>query len=386
MALECQRHLFSLPTDEHYLNCAYMGPLLKSVEAAGIAGVRRKVVPRLITPRDFFTECEQLRQRFGSLVNASAGRVALVPAVSYGVAIASHNLALRRGQNVVLPGEEFPSNVYAWMEHCARAGAELRLVPRPKDVQNAGAAWNARLLESIDADTAVVTLTAVHWTDGTRFELEAIGRRAREVGALYIVDGTQSIGALPFDWARAQPDLLVCAGYKWLLGPYQLGFAVLSERLLNATPFEHNWINRENSEDFAALVDYRSGYQAGARRFDVGEHSNPVTVPMLLESLRQILAWGVDAIQGYCASLGRVLEEALGEQGGFALNPPSERGAHLFGVRVPHPELIPAILEQLAARKVFVSQRGTSVRVSPHVYNTPEDMLALAEALKAAVR
>jgi selenocysteine lyase/cysteine desulfurase len=386
MELECQRHLFSLPEGEHYLNCAYMGPLPKSVEAAGIAGVRRKVVPRRITPADFFTEPEQLRERFAVLVNSEARRVALVPAVSYGVAIASCNLSLRRGQNVVIPGEEFPSNVYAWMDHCAREGAELRIVPRPTDVQSVGRAWNARLLEAIDADTAIVTADAVHWTDGTRFDLEAIGRRAHEVGALYLVDGTQSIGALAFDSTRVQADLLVCAGYKWLLGPYQLGFAVLGDRLLDGHPFEHNWLNRQDSENFAGLVDYKTGFQPGARRFDVGERSNPVTVPMLIESLRQILEWGVDAIQGYCAGLGRVLEQALGEAHGFTLNPAEERGAHLFGVRVPHPEVIPAILEQLAARKVFVSQRGSSVRVSPNVYNTPEDMEALAEALKAAVK
>ncbi|HKJ93455.1 MAG TPA: hypothetical protein VJ957_09810, partial [Longimicrobiales bacterium] len=109
-------------------------------------------------------------------------------------------------------------------------------------------------------------------------------------------------------------------------------------------------------------------------------------VPMLLESLRQILDWGVDAIQDYCAGLGRVLEVALGDGHGFALNSAEERGAHLFGVTVPNPALIPAILEQLAARKIFVSQRGSAVRVSPHVYNTPEDMVALADALKAAAR
>jgi len=109
-------------------------------------------------------------------------------------------------------------------------------------------------------------------------------------------------------------------------------------------------------------------------------------VPMLLESLRQILAWGVEAIQGYCAGLGGALQAALGEQHGFTLNAAEERGAHLFGVSVPHPELIPAILEQLSARKIFISQRGSSLRISPHVYNTPEDMIALADALKAVAR
>jgi selenocysteine lyase/cysteine desulfurase len=272
------------------------------------------------------------------------------------------------------------------MDHCAREGAELRIVPRPTDAQKPGRAWNERILDAIDADTAVVTLTAVHWTDGTRFDLEPIGRRTREVGGLFVVDGTQSIGALPFDFAAVKPDLLVCAGYKWLLGPYQYGFAVVGERLIAGRPFEMNWINREHSEDFAHLVDYRTGYQPGARRFDAGEHSNFIMVPMLNESLRLIQEWGVENIQDYCAGLGRALSEALGETAGFTVNPPEERGAHLFGVRVPHPEVIPAILEQLSLRKVFVSQRGDSVRVSPNVYNTPGDMAALAEALHAALK
>lgn len=383
--LTCQRHQFSLPEDEHYLNAAYMGPLPRSVEAAGVEGVHRKAVPRTIAPPDFFSGPEALRERLARLVNASVDAVTLVPAVSYGTAIATCNTPLRPGQNVVIPGEEFPSNVYGWMDACAHSGAELRLVPRPEDAQRPGAAWNERLLDAIDADTAAVALTAAHWTDGTGFDLQAIGRRAREVGALYLVDGTQSVGALPFDFAAVQPDMLVCAGYKFLLGPYQLGFAALGPRLLEARPFEMNWINREASEDFAHLIDYRSGFQPGARRFDVGERSNPITVPMLAESVRLILEWGVENIQAYCARLGTVLVQALGEDAGFTLNPAEERGAHLFGVRVPHPEAIPAILAELTARKVFVSQRGNSVRVAPHVYNTPEDMEALAEALRAAV-
>ena len=382
--LSCQKHLFSLPENEHYINCAYMGPLLKTTEAAGIEGLRRKSVPRQVTPPDFFNGPNNLRRLFAQLVNADAEQVAIVPAVSYGVAIAAHNLSLRSGQNIVLPGEEFPSNVYAWMDQCARDGAELRIVDRPRDVQATGKAWNERILDAIDNDTAIVTLTAVHWTDGIHFDLEAIGQRAREAGALLLVDGTQSVGALPFDFQRVQPDLLVCAGYKWLLGPYQSGFAVLGERLIGGRPMEMSWMTREGSENFAELINYRDGFQPGARRFDVGETSNFINVPMLEDSLRQLLEWGADNIQAYCAELHGVLDSALDGRGGFTLNAPGECGAHLFGVTVPDPAMIPAILEQLARRKVFVSQRGAAVRVSPNVYNTPRNMEALAEALLAA--
>ena len=375
--MECQRHLFSLPEDQHYLNCAYMSPLLKTAEAAGIAGVRRKANPANLVPSDFFDETDELRQLFAQLVHTTAERVALVPAVSYGMAIASHNLQLRQGQNVVIPGEEFPSNVYAWLSQGARSGASMRIVERPDTAED----WNTRLLEAIDADTAVVTLSTVHWTDGTPFDLEHIGQRAREVGAVFIVDGTQSIGALPFDYERIRPDILVCAGYKWLFGPYQYSFAVVGDRFLDAEPFEHNWISRKNSQDFSQLINYQSEFQPGARRFDAGERSNFILVPMLKAALRQLLAWGVDNIRDYCAGLSVGLSRALADSP-YTIAPDSS--AHLFGVRVPDAGQIPALLDALRRRQVYVSQRGTSIRVSPHVYNRPADMHALAEALHSA--
>jgi selenocysteine lyase/cysteine desulfurase len=378
--MECQRHLFSLPEDQHYLNCAYMSPLLRSVEAAGIAGLRRKTNPAGLVPGDFFDETQELRYHFARLVHTRAERVALVPAVSYGMAIASHNTRLRRGQSVVLPAEEFPSNVYAWMSQCQHSGARLRFVERPDPASTAS--WTVRLLEAIDHNTAVVTLSTVHWTDGTRFDVEQIGRRTREVGALFVVDGTQSIGAVPFDFVGVQPDLLVCAGYKWLFGPYQYSFAVVGDRLLDAEPFEHNWITRKNSQDFGALINYQSEFQPGAQRFDAGERSNFILVPMLVAALQQLDRWGVANIQAYCARLSSGLADALTDSP-YTLA--AERSAHLFGVRLPDAGQIPAILAELRRRQVYVSQRGSSIRVSPHVYNRPEDMHALADALLMAV-
>ena len=379
--MECQRDLFSLPADQHYLNCAYMSPLLKTVEAAGVAGLRRKANPAGLTPSDFFDETEQLRELFARLVHTTADRVALVPAVSYGIAIASQNVQLHGGQNVVIPGEEFPSNVYAWMTQCQHTRATVRLVERPS-AESAAGTWNTRLLEAIDQNTAVVTLSTVHWTDGTPFDLEQIGQRASDVGAVFAVDGTQSLGAVPFDFTQIQPDLLVCAGYKWLFGPYQYCFAVVGDRLLEAEPFEHNWITRKNSQDFSALVNYQTEYQPGALRFDAGERSNFILVPMLVEALTQLEKWGITNIQTYCAELSSGLAQAL-QDSPYSIA--SERSAHLFGVRVADAEQIPAILAELRRRQVYVSQRGASIRVSPHVYNTIDDVHALAQALLMAV-
>ena len=107
-------------------------------------------------------------------------------------------------------------------------------------------------------------MSHIHWADGTLFDLKAIRQRTRDVGALLIIDGTQSIGALPFDIQEIQPDALICAGYKWLMGPYSLGLAYLGEFFDEGIPIEENWKNRHNSHHFARLVNYEDKYQPHA--------------------------------------------------------------------------------------------------------------------------
>ncbi|TFH43350.1 MAG: aminotransferase class V-fold PLP-dependent enzyme [Lysobacterales bacterium] len=381
--LENQKTLFSLPEDIHYLNCASKAPLLNEAQARGIAGLRRQIAPLALGPDEYASESEELRSALAGLINASPDRIAITPSVSYGVAIASHNLRLRSAQNVVCMQEEFPSDVYAWAERCRMDCAELRSVARPEETARVSSLWNERLLEAIDAQTAVVNISSVHWTDGVRFDLEAIADRAREVGALFVVDGTQSIGAADFDFARIKPDLLVCAGYKWLLGPYQIGFAALGDRLIDAEPFEYHWSNRAGSHDTTATA-YRQEYEKGARRFDVGEHANYITVPMLTEGARQAKAWGSEAIQDYCRTLAAPLVPLI-EDERFVLAPASERMAHIIGIRLANESLIPGVMRALAERQVRVSRRGKSIRISPHVYNTSADMDALMDGLMAGL-
>lgn len=382
--LTCQRELFSLPEGVHYLNGASSSPLLKSSEEAAYKAILRKVNPALTIEAENQGPLETIRDLIGRLVNASPERVAFVPSVSYGVAIAVANTELAAGQNVVVPGGEFPSNVYGWMDKCKEVGAELRLVPQPATGNNTGnkpgEAWNTAILEAIDAQTAVVASTPLHWTDGILFDLERIGVRAREVGAAFLVDGSQAVGAMPFDFEAVQPDLLFCVGYKWCLGPKSYGFIVVGERYLEGRPIERTWVGREGSEDWARLTDYRDGFRPGARRFDVGEHDNPVAMGILTASFQQLLDWGVENIQSYCAGLAAHVDEALAETE-YTLAQPSERSAHLFGIRLPDAGSLAALREELRRRKIYVSVRGTSLRISPNVYNRPEDMEALTQAL-----
>ena len=380
--LTCQKSLFNLPDDIHYLNCAYMSPLSRPVEEAGIRGMSAKRVPSDIVVDDFFEPSDRLRGLFARLINApDASRIAIIPAASYGIATAARNTQVRAGQNVVIVGEQFPGNVYEWRSLCAREGLELRSVAAPDLRERRGAVWNERLLRAIDADTAAVSLGNVHWTDGTRFDVAAVGERAREVGAALVVDGTQSVGAMPFDVQELRPDALIAAGYKWMLGPYSVGCAWYGPRYDEGIPLEETWIAREGSEDFRRLVDYQDAYQPGAVRYDVGERSNFILVPMLVAALELILDWSPAGIQEYCAALTRDL---IGEarELGYSVEDDAWRGSHILGLRAPPGRDLAKLQPELERRGVRVSLRGSAMRVAPNVYNDEADIGALIDALR----
>lgn len=381
--LPCQREAFSLPPGLHYLDCAYQSPLPRVVEEAGVEGIRRKRDPTSVGARDFFADSDELRRLFARLVGApDPTSIAILPSVSYGIAVAARNAGVRAGQNVVVAAEQFPSNVYAWIGLAERVGAEVRVVAPPGG-ESRGRGWNQRLLEAIDDSTGVVSVAPAHWTDGTRFDLVAIGERAREVGALFVVDGTQWVGAAPFDVGEVRPDALICAGYKWLLGPYSLGVGYFGPRLQEGEPLEETWIAREGSEDFQGLVDYRGGYQPGAIRFDVGERSNFILIPMLVAALRLILEWRPERIAAYCRALtDRIAADAAAL--GYRAEEPEWRSPHILGLRMPPALDLGTVRGALAHRGVSASLRGSALRVSPNVYNEEADAGALLEALVSA--
>lgn len=379
--MKCQRAKFMLPRKIAYINCAYMSPQMKRVEKAGIKGMMMKRHPYKVSPADFFHDTETLRAMYADVINTSdPKRIVVVPSVSYGMANVAKNLKLEKGQKILTVGEQFPSNVYPWMKLCTEQGAELVQVDAPDTWEGRGEKWNDRLLSAIDDRTSMVAIGNVHWADGSRFDLMAIRERTRQVGAKLVIDGTQSVGALPIDVDRLQPDALVCAGYKWLMGPYSIGLAYYGAAFDGGQPIEENWINRYQSENFAGLVNYQEEYQPGALRYEVGEHSQFILLPMLLTAVKQIRQWGVDNIQGYCRQLMAPYLDTIRELGYF-IEDEKYRGAHLMGIRFGKHHDMEAIKKKLAQNKVHVSFRGTAIRISPNVYNDDLDIKRLIRGL-----
>jgi selenocysteine lyase/cysteine desulfurase len=375
------RSAFHLPADVSYLNTAYMGPLPRTAVEAGWSALDRKARPWTIATEDFFVPAETYRGLIADLLGLDADGVAVTPAVSYGLSTFAANLPLAAGEVVLVPGDEFPSALLPWTDAAARAGAEVvRVAPDGRD-------RCGPLLAEIAARgdrVALVSVPANHWTDGAPFDLLALRAATREVGAALAVDVAQSLGAVPFDPA-VEPDVVAGATYKWLLGPYSLGFAWFAPAWREGRPLEHSWIGRAGAEDFAALTSPSDDHRPGARRYDMGEGSQHNLMGVALAGLQLIRDWDPAVTVEHARSLTERIAAGAAELG-LGVAPPEHRSPHLIGLDIAATGLAPAALAaRLADDRIHVSVRGTSVRVSAHRFNTDTDVDRLLASLGSAV-
>jgi selenocysteine lyase/cysteine desulfurase len=378
-SLGSQRALFEIPDDVTYLNCASLSPQLRTVTAAGIDAVRSKASPWTLRPNDWFVHAEPLRALFARVINAGAESVAIVPSVSYGLAVAAANVPVRAGQSIVVLDREFPSGTYTWRELARHTGARLVTVKR-----DAGTSWTDALIAALDENVALVATPACHWTDGSLVDLERLAPAVRAVGAAFVIDASQAAGAHPIDVARIQPDFLASVGYKWLLGQYSLGYLYAAPKWHErGVPIEQSWMSRAGAEDFTSLVDYVDEMRPGARRFDMGEFSQFTLLPMAVAALTQVLEWGVPRI---AAGIGAITTRIAAEAVALGCTVPAEvdRVRHIVGVKLPR-GLPNGFTERLAEARVYVSVRGDSIRVAPHLYNDDRDVERFITVLRKSL-
>ena len=372
--IDNQRGLFDIPEGVAFLDCASRSPLLKSSSAAGEAGVQRKVHPwdydTMIAPR----EAEEARALFAGLIGAETGDVAIVPAASYGIGTAALNLPVGPGQSILMPQEPFPSHFYAWRERARDRGARIETVPEPVDGD-----WTAAVLERIGPETAIAALSTCRWSNGAALDGEAIGARCRETGTALVLDATQTAGAMPLDVGRIRPDFLIAAAYKWLLCPYTLAFLYAAPHRQDGRSLEGHMFNHLNAAVVEGPVVYPEARTPGARRYDMGEVFNPIHLPMAVAALGQLAAWTPAAITETLRPLIERIAEAAAERGLWA-PPAGHRVGHFIGLRADAgwPQ---GLVQALAAEGVYVSLRAGALRISPHLFNTADDVDRLFRVL-----
>lgn len=381
--LTCQRDQFEIPADISFLNAAYVSPISRSTRLAGERGVARKSRPWEIAWSDFHTEATVAREHFAQFIGATPQDIAIVPAVSYGMQVAARNLEFAADGGIVVLQDQFPSNLYVWRDLARERRGRLDAVRCPADWQ-----WTEAILEAIDARTQIVALPQCHWANGATLDLVQISRRCREIGAALVLDLSQSLGVVPFAVSEVQPDFIVSASYKWLLGPYSLAFLYAAPQRQDGLPIEaHQW-SRSNAlsppEWSPGQTPYPDDFLAGACRYDMGERANFALMPMAIAAMSQLATWRPAAIADYLRPLIDDLADLAQSLGSTRVPPPAIRSPHLIGFDPPPRAELGALRTRLAAAGVHISVRGGNLRVSPHIYNDQADMARLAAILTEA--
>lgn len=374
--IDASKQLFLLEEGITYLNCANMSPMLHTVREAGLQALQTRATPWKIASTDWFANAEILRDLAGAVFQTNGNNIALVPSVRYGMAAAAKNLSLKPGKEILVLEQQFPSNYYVWEDLARRQQLQLITVPRSNNQS-----LTESIIAKINANTGLVTIPNCHWIDGAWINLEAVSDAVKKVGAYLVLDLSQSLGVLPIDIDRIQPDFAVAVGYKWMLGPYGLGYMYVSPKWQEAgEPLEYSWLIKKGSEDFAALINYTDGYRSGARKFDMGEFPQFNLLPMAIAALQQLLRWEIGTIQQALTKLTSRVMDYKNQQGidGNA----TEGVGHMTSI--PLNTIATADFKnRLAQNKVIVSFRGTSIRVSPHLYNDIDDIDRLLACLEA---
>jgi selenocysteine lyase/cysteine desulfurase len=379
--LKSQRHLFDIPREIAYFNCAYNSPQLNESRNRLLAGVAEKSQPWQRTPASFFEDAETVRRLAADVFGGDMDGYAVVPAASYGLSTAARAIEprLKTGDGILVIAEEFPSNVLPWRRVAQETGAILKTVQTPEDGD-----WTRAILNSIDKSIKVVAVSTCHWTNGATIDLPPIGKACRESGSVLVVDATQTLGAMPFPMGEVQPDFLVAAGYKWLLCPYGFSLLYVSEQWRSARPLEETWLARSNAENFAALVKYSDSYLPGSRKFDVGEKCTATILPGAIAALEQIKAWGVESIAESLSAINAKIAAHL-ERKGFRLPAKALRCPHVFGAYLP-PTYAGNLIAELRLKDIYISQRGNALRFAPHLHIDDHDRDRLLNALDELVK
>ena len=369
--LSSQQALFEIPPGVCYLDGAAYSPLPHPVRAAGEHGVLTKTHPWNHPDARTDAAAEGARAAAARLIGAAADDVAILGSVSQGIATAARNLPLPPGQRILRMEHEFPSQSLIWDRLAAERGLMLDIVPRPADGD-----WTAALLAAITrpgaSPVAVAALTPLHWSDGALVALDQLMPLLREQGAAVVIDATQAAGVVPIDVAALQPDFLAFPTYKWLLGPYSLGFLYAAAHRQDGLPLDENSANRPGG------VPAR-----GARRYDKGERNDPILLPMALAGMEMVLGWGAEAVT---ERLRHLTDRMAQHASSLGLNvlPAHRRAPHILGVHIPG-GMPSGLLTALAAEGVHCSDRLSILRVSPHIWCRDEDPDRFCDVLGRAL-
>jgi selenocysteine lyase/cysteine desulfurase len=358
-----------------YLDCAYQGPFPRVTVERIHQAIELKSRPDRLKAPEYFGLPASVRARIARLTGAEAGEIAVTNSATQGIGIVAAGLDLGAGDEVLVSSSNFPSNLFTWL-HLRRKGVTVKVLH-----PTGGKVTLDQVAAELTSRTRVLALDWVDYSNGYRLDLAAFGSLIHDRGGIFVVDGTQGVGANDLNLHAATVDVMACAAYKFLLGPYGTGFAYVKRELLAKLDLPViNWYSLEGAEDFDSLPTEEFRLIHDARLFDSGETGNFINLHGLDASLEFLEGVTIATVHAHCRRLLTRLEEGLCVRG-YILSAGSSPGheSTILGFHALTDEATAELHQKLSADQIAVSLRHGMIRVSPYLYNDETEIDRLLE-------
>lgn len=372
-----RRTEFPWTAETIYLNNASVGPLPERTRKTLEEFNRRRSAPFQLPDRDIFASMAESRRLAAQLVGAQPEEIALSINTGFGLSLAARALPLRSGDIVLASDREFPANVYPWML-LKDIGVTLELAPTTAE----GWPDESRLLDRLrDPRVRVLAVSLVQFSNGYTVDLARLSEATRASGTYLVVDAIQAVGQMPLDLRETPVDVLACGAQKWLLSPWGSGFVYVRRDLIRElSPSVTGWMAFEGTDDFTRLTQYNDTLRGDARRFEL------ITLPYqdfagMNASLGLILELGIQRIATHLRSLHTPVVAWAERSGSGVVSP---QGSHGSGILCVAPANVGDAFRALKAARIICSMREGAIRLSPHAYNTLDEMERVVEALEGS--
>lgn len=370
---------FPWTADTIYLNNASVGPLPERTRRVLDGFNAKRTAPHLLPDRELFAGLTAAREAAARLINAETAEIAIASNTSFGLNMAARSLPIAKGEIVLVSDREFPANVYPWLM-LQKQGVTVELAPCTAQ----GWPDEAHLLERLrDPRVRVLAISFVQFSNGFRADLKKLGTAARANGTYLVVDGIQGIGNSVLDVKETPVDILSCGAQKWLLSPWGSGFLYVRKELITEIePAVTGWMAFEGTDDFSRLIEYNPTFREDARRFEM------ITLPYqdivgMVSSLGLLEEIGVRDISEVTRSLHEPLLKWADERGVRVVSPRDEK--HRSAILCLAPPKAAEAFHAVKKAHVICSLREGAIRLSPHFYNTMEEMERVQEILEGVL-
>lgn len=359
-----------------YLNCANHGPLPRVTAEAIQEALALKTHPNRIPDHIYFTLTGRIREGIGAILKTDPNLVTLGTGESHGAAVAALGLGLRAGDEVVLAKNDFPSNIYIWSTAARDAGGRVRML-----TPDGPAMKTEQILDAINENTRAVSVSLVDFGSGQVLDVPRIAKACKAQDIFLCVDATQAVGIIPMSFDSLGASMITAAGYKWMLAPYGCGFAVFDKDWMDRIkPKYITWTAAEGAEQFNSLPRENWNWHPTARRFDAPEAASFLNMSGLARSIDFILEHSVEAMHDHVRELLNDAESKLPSPFRRRDIPSFVEGPILSIESEDVSRIEPAYL-RLREKGIVVSLREDGIRVSPHIFNTTDDMDRLVQEL-----